>query len=182
MKKDVLLEIKIPEEISVKQDGNVLIFKNSSEEVKKTMNEKFKTKLNENKITLERKNAGKSERKIIGTARAHIKNIIKGLTEKFTYKLQVLSVHFPTTVSIDNSTNELVVKNFLGEKIDRRIKLIPGADIKINKDIIEITASNKELAGQNAANMEKMTRVRKRDRRIFQDGIYIIEKPGRELI
>lgn len=115
---------------------------------------------------------------MFGTIIAHVNNMIKGLNENFQYKLQVAAVHFPVTLSHDKTTNELVVKNFLGEKKDRRIKLIEGVNIKLNKDIIELDSPDIEKAGQAAANIENGTKVRKRDRRIFQDGIFITEKPG----
>ena len=111
-----------------------------------------------------------------------LNNIIKGLTEKFRYKLQAVSVHFPMNVSVDKEKNELVVKNFLGEKTDRRIKLVQGVDVKVDKDMIEIESVDIEKAGQCAANIEKGTKVKKKDRRIFQDGIFIIEKPTRKFL
>ena len=104
--------------------------------------------------------------------------MIKGLDEGFQYKLQVASVHFPMSVKVEN--DELVVSNFLGEKKDRRIKLVKGVDVKVDKDIIEIQSIDIEKAGQCAANIEKGTKVRNKDRRIFQDGIFIVEKPGRK--
>jgi large subunit ribosomal protein L6 len=116
---------------------------------------------------------------MIGTVTAHIKNMIKGLTKKFKYKLQISNVHFPMTVTLDKSKNELVIKNFLGEKKERRIKIAKEVEVKVNKEEIEIESISIEKAGQCAANIEKGTKVRNKDRRIFQDGIFITEKPGR---
>ncbi|MEK6935581.1 MAG: 50S ribosomal protein L6, partial [Nanoarchaeota archaeon] len=131
---------------------------------------------------IESKKATKRNKKIFGSFGAHIKNMIRGLDKGFLYRLQVANVHFPMTVSFDKNKNEIVVKNFLGEKTDRRISLVKGVEVKIEKDIIELRSENKEVAGQSAANIEKGTKVINKDRRIYQDGIYIIEKPGRELL
>ena len=78
--------------------------------------------------------------------------------------------HFPISVNIQE--NNATIKNFLGEKIARKLTIPKGVDIKIDKDIITINSINKEMAGQAAANFEAVTRVGNRDRRIFQDGIY----------
>ena len=85
-------------------------------------------------------------------------------------------------VSLDKEKNQLIIKNFNGEKIDRIIKLVPGVEIKVGKEIIEISSPDIELAGQCAANIEKGSKVKGKDRRIYQDGIYIIEKPGRKFL
>ena len=179
MKVDLHEEIEIPEGINVVFENHELVMKKDNDELKRKINFVLDVKIEGSKIIIDVKKATKTEKKIFGTTKAHINNMIKGLTEKFKYKLQAASVHFPMNVSVDKDKNELIVKNFLGEKTDRRIKLIEGVDVKVNKDIIEIESPNIEKAGQCAANIEKGTRVRDKDRRIYQDGIYITEKPGR---
>lgn len=177
---DLREEIEIPNGMAAGVEENVLIIKKDNNELKRELNPLIEIRLEGNKIILEAKKSTKREKRIFGTLAAHIKNIIKGLNEKFKYRLQAASVHFPMNLSIDKEKNELIVKNFLGEKTDRRIKLIDGVDVKINKDIIEIESENKELAGQCAANIEKGTKIRNRDRRVYQDGIYICSKPKKE--
>ena len=84
-------------------------------------------------------------------------------------------------MNVSTSNNKLIVKNFLGEKVPRILQLKEGADVKIEGEIIKVESSNKELAGQVSADIEQLTRRPGYDSRIFQDGIYITNKDGREL-
>ncbi|VVB78787.1 50S ribosomal protein L6 [uncultured archaeon] len=179
IKKKLAEEIEVPSNINATLTKEEIIMKKDNEEVRKKLNKKIKVELQGNKIILGSDKSTKKEKKLFGSMIAHINNMIEGLNTKFKYKLQVASVHFPVTLTHDKNTNELIVKNFLGERKERKIKLIPGVDIKINKDIIEVESASIEKAGQVAADIEKGTKVRNRDRRIFQDGIFITEKPGR---
>jgi len=184
MKKNNVLreEIEIPNGISASIEDKKIILKKGNEEVSRNPNPKIKIEVKDNKIILSSERATRKEKKVFGSIKAHIKNMINGFDNKFKYKLQVASVHFPMTLSHDKNTNELVVKNFLGEKKDRRLKILPGVDVKINKDIVELESNDIEKAGQSATNIEKGTKIRFRDRRVFQDGIFIIEKPGRSYL
>jgi len=177
MKKQIKLEIEIPEGIDVEVKGSKIEI--SKGDAKLSRNLQKKVDKRENKIIIEEKLAGKRERKIMGTIRAHIKNMIKGLEEPYEYKLKICSVHFPMNVSIENK--KLIVKNFLGETKPRELKLRDNVEVNINGDVIEVKSIDKELAGQTAADIEKTTRINNKDRRIFQDGIYITEKPGRKI-
>ena len=58
-------------------------------------------------------------------------------------------------------------------------KLREGVTASLNGDIIIVEGNNKESAGQSGANIENATRISKRDRRIFQDGIFLTDKGGR---
>lgn len=171
-------ELEIPQGINVMLEGNEIILKKDNKEVRRKLNNRIQVKVEGNKILLNCKKSTKREKKILFTIKAHIKNALEGLTKAFKYKLQAVSVHFPMTLEIDKSNNQLLVKNFLGEKKPRAIHIIQGVEIKVNKDMIELESADIEKAGQVAANIEKGTKIRLRDRRIFQDGIFITEKPG----
>ena len=170
--------IEIPEGVEAKTDGNILEIKGKEGTVKKEIREDIGLSVDNGKVVLEKKGESKRERKLVLSARAHVKNMIEGVKQKYVYRLQVCSVHFPMNVSIDKTKNEVVIKNFLGEKKERRAKIVPNANLKIEGDIITIDSPDVEAAGQTAANLETNTKIRNLDRRVFQDGIWMIEKAG----
>ena len=116
---------------------------------------------------------------MIGTFVAHSNNMIRGSKENHTYTLKICSGHFPMNVSVSDS--KLTVKNFLGEKVPRVLKLMEGATIKVDGNMIHITSPSKEIAGQVSADIEQLTRRPGFDTRVFQDGIYLTIKDGKEL-
>lgn len=116
----------------------------------------------------------KRERRSVGTLRAHVKNVLRGAKEGFVYKLKICSGHFPMNVSV--SGNEFVVKNFLGEKTPRKVKIMPGVKVVVQGQEVKVEGVDKELVSQTAADIEQLTRRTNYDKRIFQDGIYIIHK------
>jgi large subunit ribosomal protein L6 len=166
--------IEIPEGINIEIEGKMIKVKKGSQESSVQTRGKFKIKKEGDKIIIYNEQATKNQKREIKTSSAKLRNVINGLQEKYVYKLQICHVHFPVSVSIKD--NKVIIKNFLGEKKDRKASIIEGVDVKIEKDIITIESSDKEKAGQTAANMESATRITKRDRRIFQDGIFITEK------
>ena len=180
MKKKLSKIIEVPKGIEINLEGNKLTVKGPEGENKKTFNITnliFEKK--DNQIIMRCEKATKKEKKMMNTISAHIKNMIKGVQKKFEYKLKVCFSHFPITVEIKES--EAIIKNFLGEKIPRKVKIPGDVEVEADKEIITITSFDKELAGQTAANFETATRIKKKDRRIFQDGIFITNKDGREM-
>ena len=106
---------------------------------------------------------------------AHIKNMISGVQKPHEYVLKICSGHFP--MNITASTTQFSVKNFLGEKIPRILTIPAGVTLKVDADKITVTSTDIELAGQTASRLEHLTRITNKDPRVFQDGIYIIQKP-----
>jgi len=177
MKTKLLESFEIPSGVECKYEGEVLHCKKGSVELKRKISvPRVKIKVDSGKITFECEKGNKNQFKIIKTHMAHLKNIFSGLDKKYTYNLEACNVHFPMTLKVDSG--KLLINNFLGEKIPRFAIILPNTNVEIKGQKITVSSHDKELAGQTAANMEKATKVRNRDRRIFQDGIYITDKPG----
>ena len=183
MKKDITETIEIPSGTELLVEGDMLILKKGGAENQRILTKQLGTKIfmkkEGNKIILGAIKATKRELKIIKTIKAHIKNMIQGFDKKFVYKLKVCSVHFPIAVSKEG--NNILIKNFLGENKLRKAKILDNVDVKIEKDIIKIESFDKEMAGQTTANIERATRVRSKDRRVFQDGIFLISRNDKEI-
>jgi large subunit ribosomal protein L6 len=117
----------------------------------------------------------RKQRALAGTWNAHLNNMVKGVTTGFIYKLKALYSHFSMTMAVKGNT--FVVNNYFGERVPRTSDILSGVDVKVsNKVEVTVSGIDKELVGQTAANIERSTTVKNRDRRVFQDGIYLIHK------
>lgn len=109
-----------------------------------------------------------------GTIQAHVENMILGVTAGYKYIMKIVYTHFPITVTVEK--DRVQVKNFLGAKGVRSARIMGDSKLHIDKEHITITGASVEDVSQTAANIEKACKITKRDRRIFQDGIYMNER------
>ena len=177
---EINADVEIPEGVQVNISGKVINIKGAKGELSrefKDPNIEFSNV--DGKIKIMTKKPSKKEKAIIFTYRAHVRNMIKGVTESFKYELKICSTHFPMNVAFNNG--EITVKNFFGEKSPRVLKINSDVKVAVKDKIIELESCDKEKAGTAASNIEQLTRVTNKDRRIFQDGIFIINKAGKVL-
>ena len=86
--------------------------------------------------------------------------------------------HFPININIAPDAKSLEIRNFLGEKVVRRIELLDGVSIAMTgvKDEISLTGNSIENVSQSAASIQQSVLVKNKDIRKFLDGIYVSEK------
>lgn len=175
MKKKFLEQLEIPASVQCEISNNILKCKKDSVTLEKNIGiNNVKISLKDNNIVFDCPAGNKNEYKKIKSQIAHIKNMFAGVDKKYVYKLESVFVHFPVTLKVEKDS--LFITNFLGEKTPRVAKILPGVDVELKGQKITVSSHNKESAGQTAANFEKATKIRCRDRRIFQDGIFLTEK------
>jgi len=180
MNKDLERVIEIADGVEVSVKGKEFVVKGNGKEIRKTFDVgKIKAEVKDRRVVLTAKGATRRESKMMGTIDAHLRNMIKGVKEDFNYDLEICNVHFPMNVKVEGDI--VVIKSFLGEKVAREANIMSGVKVKISGNKINVTSHDIEAAGQTAANLEKATRLTGRDRRIFQDGIFITKKPYRTI-
>ncbi|RJS77183.1 50S ribosomal protein L6 [Methanophagales archaeon] len=133
---------------------------------------------NGDEVVIRGDSGSKKKRAIAGTYASHLKNMITGVEEGFFCRLKVVHAHFPMQIAVAKDGNSVSVSNFLGEKKARIAKIEEGVKVEIKGKGEEIVVSgiDKELVGQTAANIEQTTRIKGYDPKVFQDGIYLVEK------
>ncbi|MHB9285531.1 50S ribosomal protein L6 [Halobacteriales archaeon Cl-PHB] len=113
----------------------------------------------------------------VGTFESHVRNMFHGVTEGWEYEMEVFYSHFPMQVNVEGG--EVVIENFLGEKAPRRTEIHGDTEVSIDGEELAIAGPDIEDVGQTAADIEQLTRVKDKDVRVFQDGVYITSKPQR---
>ncbi len=116
----------------------------------------------------------KKEAALVGTIYSHIQNMITGVQKGFTYKIKIVFSHFPISVKVQGKT--VLIENFTGERRARRANVIGDVKVKVEAEDILVQGLNLEDVSQTAANIETSTRVRRKDPRIFLDGLYVFER------
>jgi large subunit ribosomal protein L6 len=170
--------VTVPEKVTVTIDGPTVKVKGPQGEVSRRLSDpRIRIEKKGKDIIVSSQTMRLKEKALVGTFAAHIKNMTVGVTTGFEYKMKVVYAHFPIKVSAKGST--FVIDNFLGEKSPRKAKILGTTKVTVKGDQVVLNGPDVELVGQTAANIERATKIKGFDPRIFQDGIYIVEKPGR---
>jgi large subunit ribosomal protein L6 len=116
----------------------------------------------------------KKEASLVGTIHSHIQNMITGVQKGFSYKLKIVFSHFPMSVKVQGKT--VLIENFTGERRARKSKIIGDVQVKVESEDVVVEGINLEDVSQTAANIEQATKVKKKDPRVFLDGVYVFER------
>jgi len=165
-------ELIIPENVTVEIDNKTVKVTGPKGTIQKQFKYFYDISITkkEKKLLIISKSDKKKVGAMVGTIIAHTKNMLKGVTEGYTYTMKIVYSHFPVSIKIEG--DKFLINNFLGEKVPRVAKILGETKVEVKGQDVILTGPNKEDVGQTCANIETACRITKYDRRVFQDGIY----------
>jgi len=184
---EIVYTLKLPSEANASFNGKFLTIKTSKAEIKKEFaNYRVEIQAKDNKIVLVGKPNTRKTMSVVKTAIANIKNMVEGALYGYKVHMKIVYSHFPITTQVDKDI--FLVKNYLGEKFPRKATIREGVKIENKGADITVTGYNKDNVTQTASSVEQMVRIKDKDIRRYQDGVYITgienihEKPEGKIV
>jgi large subunit ribosomal protein L6 len=167
--------VEIPEGVNASMDGNKLVVTGPKGNLERVFKHHIvKIEIKDSHIKVFSKDERRKQRGLVGTWTALTKNMIHGVNKEWEARLKAVYSHFPMKLAVEG--DKFIIQNFLGEKAPRSAKIVEGTNVRVDREEIIITGVDREKVGQTAANIEISAKVIGFDRRVFQDGCYLVQK------
>ncbi len=157
--------MNIPEGVSIQVEGNKFLVSGPNGKVEKEVKGPVTVTVEGNEVIVQSPSLA-----IKRTWESIIANAFEGVTKGFERRLKMLHAHFPFTIEVKG--DKAYIKNFLGEKKPRTAKIMPGTKVEVKGKEVIVSGPDKELVGQTVANLKQALKIKKKDPRVFQDGLY----------
>ncbi|HUK92492.1 MAG TPA: 50S ribosomal protein L6 [Methanomicrobiales archaeon] len=168
-------KVKVPEGVTVRIEGNLVkVTGPRGMLVRELYYPNVSLTVADKEVTVATESGRKKILSVCGTFAAHLQNMCTGVTKGYQYRMKVVYSHFPIQLKI--AGDRIEVGNFLGEKRSRFARIEKDVKVTLGADEVTLAGIDKETIGKTAANIEHATRIRERDPRVFQDGVYIVER------
>ena len=162
--------INIPEDIKVSLTDNVISFEGKLGKSSSTLPEGRLVDLKDNLLHFTGENKA-----MLGTVYANVKNEIIGNTKGFEKKLELVGTGYKANVS----GKTLVLA--LGYSHDINFQIPDGITIKVEKNLVTVTGTSKQLVGQVAAEIKSFRKPEPyKGKGVRYEGEKIYRKEGKK--
>ena len=179
-------EVEIPKGVTVTLEGGHQIrVRGPNGDITKDFSHVrgIKVAIKDNKVIFSTNFPKRETLALIKTIVSIINNLIMGVQTNYKYVCKVAYSHFPCTVEVKTDKKEVHIVNFLGERAPRVTNYLDNVKVEVEGDDVYLIGPDKESLGQVAANIKRACRIRKKDPRVFQDGVYLYRKMhGEEIL
>ena len=172
--------VKIPAGITVKLRGRVIVVIGKRGSLRRDFSHLSLEMRKEGKkmIKVEVWFADRKQQALVNTVCSHLENLFKGVTYGFRYKMRGVYAHFPINIIISDNNSEVEIRNFIGERAVRHVKMVKGVSCipSAVKDEVYVEGNDLDDVSRCAALIHQSVLVHGKDIRKFLDGIYVSEK------
>ena len=169
------LPVVIPDGVDVKVENNLVTAKGPMGTESVQIREEIEVKVEGKEIILTRKNDDRKSRSLHGLSRTLVQNVVTGVKEGFTKKLEIQGVGYRAQMQGNAINLQLGYSHPVVIEPPQGIKIAVEANTKIT-----VTGSNKQMVGDVAAQIRS-----KRPPEVYKgtgvryQGEYVRSKPGK---
>ena len=169
-------KIIIPSDTACKYENNIFFAKGKLGEMSLHVNTLFNIDLKEGELLVLPKNDKDRTNPIWGTVRAHVFNIVKGVSEGFSKQLELNGTGYRASISGSKLKLQLGYSHDIYYEIPKEVKVECP-----KQNIIKLTSSNKEMLGAVAANIRSYRKPEPfKGKGIKYDNEFIFRKEGKK--
>jgi len=138
--------IAIPADVTLSQDGDVVVIKGKNGELSASVHSEVELSVADNKVTLVPRRNTKLGRSLWGTTRATINNMVLGVSAGFTRRLEINGVGYRAAMQ----GNKLVLSLGYSHPVEMEVPAGLNAAVE-NNTVITLSGADKQALGQFAS-------------------------------
>ena len=170
-----LRPIELPEGVEVQLNGNTSTVKGKNGELTRNLNPKIDVKVEDNEVVVARKNDSKESRMLHGTTRSIVNNMVEGVTNGFSKKLEIIGVGYRAQLQ----GKKLVLNLGLSHPVEFETPEGLEVEVPSNTEVI-IKGADKEAVGALAANIRAVRSPKPyKGKGVRYEGEFVRRKEGK---
>jgi len=142
--------LPLPKGVTISQKAGAISVKGPKGELSKPLPEGISVKTEADKLQVLRADDSRQNRSKHGLMRAHLANMVKGVTDGWNRELEINGVGYRAEVAGDT------INMALGYSHPIAFKLPKGVTAKVDKNRVTLSSADRDLVGQTAAKVREL--------------------------
>jgi len=142
--------LPLPKGVSISQKAGAISVKGPKGELSKPLPDGISVKTEADKLQVLRADDSRQNRSKHGLMRAHLANMVKGVTDGWNRELEINGVGYRAEVAGDT------INMALGYSHPIAFKLPKGVTAKVDKNRVTLSSADRDLVGQTAAKVREL--------------------------
>ncbi|MDP6219367.1 MAG: 50S ribosomal protein L6 [Alphaproteobacteria bacterium] len=138
--------ITIPADVTLSQEGGIVVVKGKNGELRATLHNDVELSVADNVATFSQRRKSREAKALWGTMRASVNNMVIGVSQGFTRKLEINGVGYRAAMQ----GNKLVLSLGFSHPVEMEVPAGLSVNVENNTTVI-ITGADKQLLGQFAS-------------------------------